>query len=287
MDPSDFPGSLGPLSLPDKPLIGDLPSDMEFGEDLLASQTASVPQGSALQPQEMEWETPKQATSGSALDLGSVKTDALPHLSKSNSLGPDKSGTLDILEKPDVLDSLSKDDELVSLDKPMHLGRLYKEGGSEDPEDGPGDCSAPAAEALVPEAWKEDGVSKADSEDPKDNGAESMAFLPDSRTVASPEVVEVTSTPVSQEVASSPGSSPATQRVAKKARLKGPRRSSPVRKEEASTEASGEPVLNSTPESVGESPAEAEKDSSSTGPKEPATPRAQQEPVLSPSLPGA
>uniref|UniRef100_A0A8D0FQN7 Zinc finger MYM-type containing 3 n=1 Tax=Strix occidentalis caurina TaxID=311401 RepID=A0A8D0FQN7_STROC len=50
MDSSEFSGSLDPLSLPDKPLIGDLPADMEFGEDLLGSQTASTQEASVLQP---------------------------------------------------------------------------------------------------------------------------------------------------------------------------------------------------------------------------------------------
>ncbi|KAM6151758.1 zinc finger MYM-type protein 3 isoform 3-T3 [Rhynchocyon petersi] len=40
MDPSDFPNPFDPLTLPEKPLAGDLPVDMEFGEDLLESQTA-------------------------------------------------------------------------------------------------------------------------------------------------------------------------------------------------------------------------------------------------------
>uniref|UniRef100_A0A669PG24 Zinc finger MYM-type containing 3 n=1 Tax=Phasianus colchicus TaxID=9054 RepID=A0A669PG24_PHACC len=46
MDSSEISGSLDPLSLPDKPLIGDLPADMEFGEDLLGSQTASTQEAS-------------------------------------------------------------------------------------------------------------------------------------------------------------------------------------------------------------------------------------------------
>uniref|UniRef100_A0A670KLD9 Zinc finger MYM-type containing 3 n=1 Tax=Podarcis muralis TaxID=64176 RepID=A0A670KLD9_PODMU len=92
MESSEFPGSLGPMSLPDKPLIGDLPADMEYGEDLLASQTASIPQASAQQPQEMEWEAPKQATSDADLDPGLVKTAGLSDLSKSNSLTLSKWG---------------------------------------------------------------------------------------------------------------------------------------------------------------------------------------------------
>lgn len=40
MEPGDFPRPFVPLGLPEKPLAGDLPVDMEFGEDLLESQTA-------------------------------------------------------------------------------------------------------------------------------------------------------------------------------------------------------------------------------------------------------
>ncbi|XP_033616058.1 zinc finger MYM-type protein 3 isoform X7 [Fukomys damarensis] len=58
MDPSDFPSPFDPLTLPEKPLAGDLPVDMEFGEDLLESQTAPT-QG---------WAPPGPPSSG-ALDL--------------------------------------------------------------------------------------------------------------------------------------------------------------------------------------------------------------------------
>nr|XP_056715181.1 zinc finger MYM-type protein 3 isoform X1 [Euleptes europaea]XP_056715182.1 zinc finger MYM-type protein 3 isoform X1 [Euleptes europaea]XP_056715183.1 zinc finger MYM-type protein 3 isoform X1 [Euleptes europaea] len=283
MDPSEFPGSLGPLSLPDKPLIGDLPADMEFGEDLLASQTASVPQASPLQPQEMEWEAPKQASSDSDLGLDLVKGDGLSGLSKPNSLGLDKSDTLSILEKPGILDSLSKEDELVAPVKSEDLDSLYKAGGSADLEDGTEDLSAP--EALVPEAWKEEGVCKTEPEDPKEEGLESAASLPENHAVESSDVVEVNNTAPSQELTASPVGSPGNQRLAKKARLKAPRKSSPLRKEEASVEEGKESVLNSTPEAapepVGESPAEAEESQQ----KDPAKPKAQ-EAAQSPSLPG-
>ncbi|XP_061454233.1 zinc finger MYM-type protein 3 isoform X2 [Rhineura floridana] len=279
MDSSEFPGSLGPLSLPDKPLIGDLPADMEFGEDLLASQTASVPQASALQPQEMEWEAPKQATSDRDLELGLVKPDGLSDLSKSNSLALEKSAALDILEKPSLLDSLSNNDDLVVLDKSEDLDSLYKTSGSVGTEDGPGDSSVIGTEALVPEAWKEGGPLKADSQGAKDDGAESATTLPDNRIVESPDVVEVSSMPPSRELIASPSGSPTSQRLAKKARLKAPRKSSPVRKEEVatSTEEGKEPVLNSGPDPPPAPGKEglAEKDSS-VDQKDSAEPKAQE-----------
>ncbi|XP_060104967.1 zinc finger MYM-type protein 3 isoform X2 [Heteronotia binoei] len=288
MDPNEFPGSLGPLSLPDKPLIGDLPADMEFGEDLLASQTASVPQASALQPQEMEWEASKQATSDSDLGLDLVKADGLSDLSKPNSVGMGKSDHLAILEKPSILAGLRKEKELVAPNKSEDLDSLYKAGGSVDPEDGTGDPSAPGTEALVPDAWKEEGVCKTDPEGPKDEGLESAASVPENHAMESPDVVELSNTPPSQELMASPVSSPGSQRLAKKARLKAPRKSSPLRKEEASTEEEKESVLNSmpdpAPELVGESPAEAEKECG-TSQKDAAKPKAQ-EAAQTPSLPG-
>uniref|UniRef100_A0A8D0B8B6 Zinc finger MYM-type containing 3 n=1 Tax=Salvator merianae TaxID=96440 RepID=A0A8D0B8B6_SALMN len=268
MDSSEFPGSLGSLSLPDKPLIGDLPADMEFGEDLLASQTASVPQASALQPQEMDWEAPKEAASDGDLDLSLVKTENLPDLGKSNSLLLDKSGALDILEKPGLLGSLNKDDDVMILDKSEGLESLYKARASAEPEDGPGDPSAPGAEALVPEAWKEEGAMEGGAEDKKDDEAASAAPFPESRVVESPDVVEVGSIPPLPDPAASPGDSPAGQRLSKKARLKAPRKSSPVRKEETVVvvkEEGKEPILNSVPDKPSElaekAPAAAEKDS--------------------------
>ncbi|XP_005358633.1 zinc finger MYM-type protein 3 isoform X4 [Microtus ochrogaster] len=58
MDPSDFPSPFDPLTLPEKPLAGDLPVDMEFGEDLLESQTAPTrgwaPPGDGLTGKEIE-----------------------------------------------------------------------------------------------------------------------------------------------------------------------------------------------------------------------------------------
>nr|XP_028570891.1 zinc finger MYM-type protein 3 isoform X1 [Podarcis muralis]XP_028570892.1 zinc finger MYM-type protein 3 isoform X1 [Podarcis muralis]XP_028570893.1 zinc finger MYM-type protein 3 isoform X1 [Podarcis muralis]XP_028570894.1 zinc finger MYM-type protein 3 isoform X1 [Podarcis muralis] len=281
MESSEFPGSLGPMSLPDKPLIGDLPADMEYGEDLLASQTASIPQASAQQPQEMEWEAPKQATSDADLDPGLVKTAGLSDLSKSNSLTLSKSGALDVTEKPSLLGSLSNNDNLVDLDKSEDLDNVYKTRGSADPEDGPRDPPVPGTEALVPEAWKEASASKVDFKSTKDDGEESAASLPDSHVVKSPDVVEMSSTSSSQEPTEYSENSPKIPRPVKKARLKAPKKSAPVQKEEVatSTDEGKEPVLNSTPapapEPMKEGVTEAEKDSS-VSQKDPAEPKAQE-----------
>lgn len=59
MDPSEFPSPFDPLTLPEKPLAGDLPVDMEFGEDLLESQTAPT----------RGWVPPGPSPSSGALDL--------------------------------------------------------------------------------------------------------------------------------------------------------------------------------------------------------------------------
>ncbi|KAF6391084.1 zinc finger MYM-type containing 3 [Rhinolophus ferrumequinum] len=59
MDPRDFPSPFDPLTLPEKPLAGDLPVDMEFGEDLLESQTAPT----------RGWAPPGPSPSSGALDL--------------------------------------------------------------------------------------------------------------------------------------------------------------------------------------------------------------------------
>uniref|UniRef100_A0A8C0BYE4 Zinc finger MYM-type containing 3 n=1 Tax=Buteo japonicus TaxID=224669 RepID=A0A8C0BYE4_9AVES len=139
MDSSEFSGSLDPLSLPDKPLIGDLPADMEFGEDLLGSQTASTQEVSVLQPP--DWEESKQMTADGDLDL-LVKADSVSELNKSNDLVLDKPNVLDMLEKPDVLDDLDKTADLMELDKSQGLDGLYKPHPSQDVEDGPADSSA-------------------------------------------------------------------------------------------------------------------------------------------------
>ncbi|XP_008119971.1 zinc finger MYM-type protein 3 isoform X1 [Anolis carolinensis] len=232
MDSSEFPGSLGPLSLPDKPLIGDLPADMEYGEGLLASQTASIPQDSALQAPEMEWEGPRQATLGSGSDTALAKVDGLPDRSKANSLPLGKSGPT---EKPRLLDSLNRNDSRRDGEKV----KAYKSCDFK----GPRASSVPETKDIAPEMYKEDDALKAGSKSPEDTRAEEEdASLP------SPAGIEASSIPPSHhEAATSPSSSSTTQRPAKKARLKCPRKSSPVRKEvtTSSTEDAEGPFLNS------------------------------------------
>uniref|UniRef100_A0A8C2TM79 Zinc finger MYM-type containing 3 n=1 Tax=Coturnix japonica TaxID=93934 RepID=A0A8C2TM79_COTJA len=112
MDSSEMSGSLDPLSLPDKPLIGDLPADMEFGEDLLGSQTASTQEASVLRPS--DWAQSKQMTADRDLGL-QEKGDSLSEQNKSDDLNLDKSSTVsDVLEKPGVLGDL--DGTAVSLE---------------------------------------------------------------------------------------------------------------------------------------------------------------------------
>nr|XP_060612118.1 zinc finger MYM-type protein 3 isoform X3 [Anolis sagrei ordinatus] len=236
MDSSEFPGSLGPLSLPDKPLIGDLPADMEYGEGLLASQTASIPQDSALQAPEMEWEGPRQATLGSGSDKALAKADSLPDRSKANSLPHSKSGPM---EKPRLLDSLNRNDNRRDGDKT----KAYKVC------DFKGSGAPPMLEVkdIKPEMYKEDDASKAGSKSPEDIQEEE-----DGASLPSPAVIEASGMPPSHhEAATSPGSSPTTQRPAKKARLKFPRKSSPVRKEvtASSTEETKVSILNSVADS--------------------------------------
>ncbi|KAJ7310367.1 hypothetical protein JRQ81_007278 [Phrynocephalus forsythii] len=278
MDASEFPGSLG--SLPDKPLIGDLPAAMEFGEDLLASQAASIPRASALPGQEeMEWQEAKKAASEGDVALALEKAEELPERRKPDRLALEKSGALDLLEKPGLLDhSGSKEDDVVLLEKPENAESLYQACGSA--EDGPGDPPGSAAEALVPETWVEESVPKADPGGPREDGAPSTASLPDSHAVESPDVVEVSSIPPSQEAATAaatavttttaalPASSPTSQRPVKKARLKSPRKSSPLWKDDgaASTEEGKEATCNSLPATT---PPEAEKEGSSALKKEP------------------
>ncbi|XP_060039349.1 zinc finger MYM-type protein 3 isoform X3 [Erinaceus europaeus] len=50
MDPSDFPSPFDPLTLPEKPLAGDLPVDMEFGRRGSPRQEEELPQGQPQSP---------------------------------------------------------------------------------------------------------------------------------------------------------------------------------------------------------------------------------------------
>ncbi|XP_067160041.1 zinc finger MYM-type protein 3 isoform X2 [Apteryx mantelli] len=239
MDSSEFSGSLDPLSLPDKPLIGNLPADMEFGEDLLGSQTASTQEVSVLQPP--DWDQPKQMTADGDLDL-LVKADSLSELNKSNDLDLDKPSVLDMLEKPGVLDELDKTADLMELDKSGDLDGLYKAHSSQDVEDGLGDSSALTREALVPETWKEgEDAPKSDSGDLKDDSAAAIPALSDDNAPESPpqpvpDSEELSSAPATEETTTQSSSLPVsppqlTLKQTKKTRLKAPRKSSPVQRE--------------------------------------------------------
>ncbi|XP_038272149.1 zinc finger MYM-type protein 3 isoform X2 [Dermochelys coriacea] len=266
MDSSEFPGSLDPLSQPDKPLIGDLPADMEFGEDLLGSQTASTQQASGLQPSVMEWDETKQVTADGDLDL-LVKTDSLADLSKSNNLDLNKPSVLDVLEKPGVLDDLDEATGLMVLDKPGDLEGLYKTDSSQDIADGHGDSSVLAREDVVPEAWKEgEDKPKYDSGDLKDDCAAATTVLCDGNTLESPlqpipSAGELSSAPPTEEFTMQLSSLPAVPpqpnlKQAKKTRLKAPRKSSPVQKEEPAAEEGLEQSSALPPEHTDESQAE-------------------------------
>ncbi|KAG6924795.1 zinc finger MYM-type containing 3 [Chelydra serpentina] len=266
MDSSEFPGSLDPLSLPDKPLIGDLPADMEFGEDLLGSQTASTQQASGLQPPVMEWDETKQVTADGDLDL-LVKADSLADLSKSNNLDLNKPGVLDVLEKPGVLDDMDEATDLMVLDKPGDLEGLYKAQSSQDMADGHEDSAVLAREDIVPEAWKEgEDEPKYDSGDLKDDCAAATTVLCDGNTLESPlqpipGAGELSCAPPTEEFTTQLSSLPAvlpqpSLKQAKKTRLKAPRKSSPVQKEEPAAEEGLEQSPALPPEHTGESQAE-------------------------------
>ncbi|XP_019391897.1 PREDICTED: zinc finger MYM-type protein 3 isoform X3 [Crocodylus porosus] len=246
MDSSEFPGSLDPLSLPDKPLIGDLPADMEFGEDLLASQTAAATQPvSALQPPEMEWEQSKPVTSERDLDL-LVKSDSLADLSKPNSLDLDQPSVLDVLEKPGVLDDLDKAADLMGLNKSEDLEGLYKAHSSQDMASEPGGSSALAQADLAAETWKEeDGEPKTDPGDLEEDSATPAPVLsdggaPESPQAPAPDPGEQSSTPA-EESTTQPSAVPATPlqpglKQVKKTRLKAPKKSSTTQKEGPASE---------------------------------------------------
>lgn len=244
MDSSEFPASLGPLSLHNKPLIGDLPAGLEFGEDLLASQTASVPQAATVQSQEMEWEVSKQAASDGSLEFGVGKAGDLSTLSKSLALS--KPSTLAILEKPGLLDSLSKGGGQEVLEKSGDPDGLFKARGSVDPENGTEAPPVPGTERLSPKALQEEGGSQEGME--QESHVKHTGCAPNSSAKDDPEVVEVSSFTPSQEAAPSPGSPPTSPRLAKKPRLKSPKKD----KEDAlaPAEEEEEPTPNSVPEPV-------------------------------------
>ncbi|XP_068871639.1 zinc finger MYM-type protein 3 isoform X3 [Aphelocoma coerulescens] len=246
MDSSEFSGSLDPLSLPDKPLIGDLPADMEFGEDLLGSQTASTQEASVLQPP--GWDQSKQMTTDEDLDLV-MKADSLSDLNKSNDHVLDKPVVLDMLEKPDVLDDLGKTSDLVELGKPEALDGLCKAQPSQGMEHGPADSSALSREALGPETGKEgEDAPKNCSGDVKEDGAAAIPALSGDNAPESPQqpisdsgnLSSASATEETTAQSSSPTMPPPPQlslKQTKKMKLKAPRKSSPVQREGLAGEA--------------------------------------------------
>lgn len=289
MDSSEFSGSLDPLSLPDKPLIGDLPADMEFGEDLLGSQTASTQEASVLQPP--DWDQSKQMTADGDLDL-LVKGDSLSELNKPSDLNLDKPSVLDMLEKPGVLDDLDKTAGLMELDKSEGLDGLYKAQPSRDAEDGPGDSSALSREALVPETWKEgEDAPKNGSGDLKEDGAAAIPApsddnAPESPPQPVPDSGDLSSAPATEETtaqSSSPPAAPAqlSLKQSKKTRLKAPRKSSPVQREglagEAEVELSPDNSTAALPhEPAEENQAEGGDDNGNNSLKDSSVPKAQE-----------
>ncbi|NWR60942.1 ZMYM3 protein, partial [Bucorvus abyssinicus] len=245
MDSSEFSGSLDPLSLPDKPLIGDLPADMEFGENLLGSQTASTQEVSVLQ--RPDWDQSKQMTAEGDLDL-LVKANSLSELNKSNDLVLEKPSVLDMLEKPDVLDDLDKTADFMELDKSENLDGLYKAHPSQNVEDRLADSSALSREALVPETWKEgEDAQKIYSGDLKEDGAAAVPAVsdynaPESPQQPVPDTGDLNSAPDMEEITSQSSSPPMAPpqlslKQTKKARLKVPRKSSPMQREGLAGEA--------------------------------------------------
>ncbi|NXF88554.1 ZMYM3 protein, partial [Eubucco bourcierii] len=211
MDSSEFSGSLDPLSLPDKPLIGDLPADVEFGEDLLGSQTASTQEASVLQPS--DWNQSKQ------------------------------------MNKPSVLDVLEKAEPLGGLDKTAGLMELDKSEG-QDVEDELMDSSSFSREALVPETWKEgEDAPKNDSGGLKEDAAAAIpAFplsygeVPESPRQPVPDFRDLHRASDTEEIAaksSSPSMTPSqlSLKQTKKTRLKATRKSSSMQREGLTEEA--------------------------------------------------
>lgn len=289
MDSSEFLGSLDPLSLPDKPLIGDLPAHMEFGEDLLGSQTASTQEVSVLQPP--DWDQSKQMTADGDMDL-LVKADDLSELNKSNNLVLDKPSVLDVLEKPDVLDDLDKTADLTELDKSEGLDGLYKAHPSQDVEDGPADSSALSREALVPETWKEgEDAPKNDSGDLKEDSAAAIPAPSDDNALESPQKPipasgDLSSAPATEEITAQSSSPPMAPpqlnlKQTKKMRLKAPRKSSPMQREGLAGEAEVELSPDNSaaalpPEPTEENQAEEGDDSGNNSLKESSVLKAQE-----------
>ncbi|KAM6117169.1 zinc finger MYM-type protein 3 [Pterocles gutturalis] len=281
MDSSEFSGSLDPLSLPDKPLVGDLPADMEFGEDLLGSQTASTQEVSVLHPP--DWNQSKQMTADGDLDL-LVKADSLSELNKPSDLVLNKPSVLDMLEKPDVLDDLDKTSDLRELDKSQGLDGLCKAHPSQDVEDGLADSSAFSREALVPETWKEgEDAPKNYSGDLKEDGAAAIPALSDDNAPESPrqpvpDSGALSSAPATEEITAQSSGLPMAPpqlnpKQTKKTRLKAPRKSSPMQREGLAGEAEVElSPDNSTaalpPEPTQENQAEEGEDSGNNLPEE-------------------
>ncbi|XP_065585397.1 zinc finger MYM-type protein 3 isoform X2 [Cyrtonyx montezumae] len=239
MDSSEISGSLDPLSLPDKPLIGDLPADMEFGEDLLGSQTASTQEASVLRPP--VWDQSKMTADG---DVGlQEEGDSLSEQNTSNDFSLDKPCTaLDVLEKADVLDDLDETAGSVELDKSEGLEELCKAQPSHDGEDGMGDSSAISKQALVPETQKEgEDAPKNKSGDLKEDGVAAIPAPSDDNSPESlPQPVlnsgDLSSAPTTEETTTQPLSPPGAPpqlslKQSKKTRLKAPRKSSPVQRE--------------------------------------------------------
>ncbi|NXQ15854.1 ZMYM3 protein, partial [Peucedramus taeniatus] len=205
MDSSEFSGSLDPLSLPDKPLIGDLPADMEFGEDLLGSQTASTQEVSVLQPP--GWDQSKQMTADEDLDLVVKADKGLDGLCKAQPSQDVEGG---------LADSSALSKEAVGPE-------TGKEG-----EDIPKNCSGDV---------KEDGAAAIPALS-GDNAPESpQQPVPDSRDLSSAPAMEETTAQSSSPTVPPPQLS---LKQTKKMKLKAPRKSSPVQREGLAGEAEGQ-----------------------------------------------
>lgn len=264
MDSSEFSGSLDPLSLPDKPLIGDLPADVEFGENLLGSQTVSTQEVSVLHP--ADWDQSKQMTADGDLDL-LVKANSLSELNKSNDLVLEKPSVLDMLEKSDVLDDLDKTADLMELDKSENLDGLYKAHPSQNVEDRLADSSALSRDTLVPETWKEgEDATKNDSGDLKEDGAAAVPALsdysaPESPRQPVPDAGDLNSAPDMEEITAQSSSPPIAPpqlslKQTKKTRLKAPRKSSPMQREGLAGQAEVELSLDNSTAALPSEPRE-------------------------------